>query len=121
MEYIQALQEMNAYRQRFIQAMDGIHLLMAPTLPIVAPSIEEADIGINRSGADIRKALLTLTRPANLSGLPSISIPCGFSSKGLPVGLQLISHPSDEITLLRAAYAYEKATPWHKMFPTEEI
>ncbi len=119
--YIQARQEMNAYRQRLIQAMDGFHLLMSPALPIVAPDIEEADFGLNRSGKEIRTALLNLTRPANLSGLPSISIPCGFSSKGLPVGLQLIGHPSDEITLLRAAYAYEEATPWHRMFPSEEI
>jgi aspartyl-tRNA(Asn)/glutamyl-tRNA(Gln) amidotransferase subunit A len=119
--YIQARQEMNAYRRRLIHAMDGIHLLMAPTLPIAAPSIEEADAGMDRSGKDIRTALLTLTRPANLSGMPSISIPCGFSTKGLPIGLQLIGHLSDEVTVLRAAYAYEKATPWHKMFPSEEI
>jgi len=119
--YIHARQEMDVYRQRLSNAMDSIHLLLVPTLPIVAPSIEEADAGTGRSVKDIRTTLLTLTRPANISGLPSISIPCGFSTKGLPIGLQLIGHPSDEVTVLQAAYAYEKATPWHKMFPSEEI
>lgn len=118
--YIQARQEMNAYGQRLAQALDRVHLLIAPTLPIIAPIIEEADTGLGKSGKDIRTALLTLTRPANLSGLPAISIPCGFSSNGLPIGLQLIGRSSDEVTLLRAAYAYEKATPWHRRFPPEQ-
>lgn len=119
--YIQARQEMNSYGQRLAHSLGRVHLLMAPTLPIIAPGIQEADKGIGRSGKDIRTALLTLTRPANLSGLPAISIPCGCSSSGLPIGLQLIGRASDEVTLLRAAYAYEKATPWHKMFPPGEI
>ncbi len=118
--YIQARKEMDAYGQRFAGVMDHVHLLVAPTLPIIAPGIEEAGAGVDRSGGDIRTALLTLTRPANLSGLPAISIPCGFSSNGLPIGLQLIGRPSDEVTLLRAAHAYEKATPWHRRFPPDD-
>jgi len=66
----------------------------------------------------VRLALLSLTRPANLSGLPAISVPCGFS-RGLPIGLQLIGRRFDEATVLRAAYAYEQATPWHGRFPAE--
>jgi aspartyl-tRNA(Asn)/glutamyl-tRNA(Gln) amidotransferase subunit A len=117
--YIQARQEMNAYGQRLAQVLDKVHLLIAPTLPMVAPGIEETEVGTGSSGADIRTALLRLTRPANLSGLPAISIPCGFSSNGLPIGLQLIGRSCDEATLLTAAYAYERATEWHKRFPPD--
>jgi aspartyl-tRNA(Asn)/glutamyl-tRNA(Gln) amidotransferase subunit A len=119
--YIQARQEMNAYRRRLVQTLNRVHLIIAPTLPMVAPSIEEAAAGVFRSGRDVRTALLTLTRPANLSGLPAISLPCGFSSDKLPIGLQLIGRPSDEVTVLRAAYAYEQAAPWHKIFPPDEV
>ncbi len=117
--YIQALQEMREYRERLAQALVSVHLLLAPTLPIVAPAIAQKNVRIGRCSEDIRLALLRLTRPGNLSGLPAISVPCGFSSERLPIGLQLIGRHFDEITLLRAAYAFEQATPWHCQFPTD--
>jgi aspartyl-tRNA(Asn)/glutamyl-tRNA(Gln) amidotransferase subunit A len=57
------------------------------------------------------------TISANLAGLPGISVPCGFTIGGLPVGLQLIARHFDEGTLLRAAHAYEQSTDWHKRKP----
>ena len=57
------------------------------------------------------------TIPVNLAGLPGMTIPCGFDSKKLPIGLQLIGKPFDEETLFRVGYAYEGATPWHTMLP----
>jgi aspartyl-tRNA(Asn)/glutamyl-tRNA(Gln) amidotransferase subunit A len=117
--YIQALQAMRAYGERFDKVMKSVCILLAQTLTLVAPLLDQKEVRIGRSGEDIRLALLRLTRPGNLSGLPAISIPCGFSSEGLPVGLQLIGRQSDESTLLRAAYAYETATTWHKQFPPD--
>jgi aspartyl-tRNA(Asn)/glutamyl-tRNA(Gln) amidotransferase subunit A len=117
--YIQAQQSRLAYGERLAEALNSIHLLLAPTLPIVAPFINQLDVRIGRSTEDVRLALLSLTRPGNLAGLPAISIPCGFSSEGLPVGLQLIGRRSDEATLLRAAYAFERTTPWHRQFPAD--
>jgi aspartyl-tRNA(Asn)/glutamyl-tRNA(Gln) amidotransferase subunit A len=58
-----------------------------------------------------------MTRPGNLTGLPAISLPCGFTGDHLPVGLQLLGRYYDEATLLRVAYAFEQNTPWHRMFP----
>ena len=117
--YIQAQQERQLYREHFARVLDSVHLLLAPTLPVVAPGIDQKEVKFGRFCEDTRHALLRLTRPGNLSGLPAVSIPCGFSSEGLPVGLQLIGRPLDETTLLRAAYAYEQATPWHCRFPRE--
>jgi aspartyl-tRNA(Asn)/glutamyl-tRNA(Gln) amidotransferase subunit A len=117
--YIQALQKAQAYSKRLARVLESVTLLLAPTIPIDAPGIEQKEILIGKSREDVRSALLRLTRPGNLSGLPAISIPCGFSSAGLPIGMQLIGRRSGEIDLLRAAYAYEQATPWHREFPEE--
>ena len=57
------------------------------------------------------------TVPANLSGNPGISVPCGYSSSGLPIGLHLVGRAFDEATLLRVAHAYEQATPWRQRRP----
>ena len=59
----------------------------------------------------------TYTSPFNVAGVPALSINCGFTSDGLPVGLQLVGRPFDEPTVLRAAYAYEQTTEWHTRRP----
>ena len=117
--YIGAQQKRLAYSERLASALSKVDVLLTPTLPITAPGIEQSEIRIGNAVEDIRTALLRLTRPGNLSGLPAISIPCGFSSEGLPIGLQLIGRRFEETTLLRAAYAYEQATPWHLAFPPD--
>jgi aspartyl-tRNA(Asn)/glutamyl-tRNA(Gln) amidotransferase subunit A len=116
-DYIQARQEARAYAERLESALKSVPLLLAPTLPVVAPGLGQNEVVFGKSHEDVRSALLRLTRPGNLSGLPAISIPCGFSPDGLPIGLQLIGRRHDEMSLLRAAYAYENATPWHRRFP----
>lgn len=117
--YIQALEAMKLYREKLDQALGHIHILIAPTLPIVVPSLDQKEAIVKGSHEDVRPALLRLTRPGNISGLPAISLPCGFSSNGMPIGLQIIGRRADEATVLRAAYAYEAATPWHKQFPSD--
>ena len=65
----------------------------------------------------MRPALVGLNRPANFTGLPAISVPCGFTRSGLPVGLQLIGRAFDEATLLRIAYCYEHSHDWGARHP----
>jgi aspartyl-tRNA(Asn)/glutamyl-tRNA(Gln) amidotransferase subunit A len=82
--------------------------------PISAPPIEGPD-------AVEQAALLTrFTAPFNLTGLPAISIPCGFTAENLPVGLQIIAGPWAEAKILQAALAYEGATGWYKRRPAIE-
>jgi aspartyl-tRNA(Asn)/glutamyl-tRNA(Gln) amidotransferase subunit A len=121
LDYIRAQEKRRAYTDRFTRALGSVSFLASPTLPVVAPEITQDVVVIGRARRDVRLALLSLTRPANLAGLPAISIPCGFSSDGLPVGLQLIGRRFDEATLLRAAYIYESATPWHRRFPPDPV
>jgi aspartyl-tRNA(Asn)/glutamyl-tRNA(Gln) amidotransferase subunit A len=109
------------YRERMVRAMASVDVMAVPTIPIVAPPIGDDEILIGRTRENVRLALLRLTRPANLSGFPAVSLPCGFSANGLPVGLQLMGHPRDEATVLRVAHAYESATSWHRRFPPDEL
>jgi len=76
--YIQSLNNRITYAREFERAMETVHLLLAPTLPVTAPSMDEADVKIGRSRENVRLAMLRLTRPGNLARLPAISIPCGF-------------------------------------------
>ena len=82
-----------------------------PTTAVAAPLIEGPD------AIEQARLLTRYTAPFNLTGLPALSLPCGFTSAGLPIGLQIIAPSWGEATLLRAAYAYEKATPWHERRP----
>jgi len=86
-------------------------LLILPTTPITAPLIERTD-AVEQAGR-----LTRFTAPFNLTGLPALSLPCGFDSKGLPIGLQLVSGPWKERTIIDAGHAYESATDWHRKFP----
>jgi aspartyl-tRNA(Asn)/glutamyl-tRNA(Gln) amidotransferase subunit A len=117
--YLQAQRSRDTYRRRFLESMESVDVLAAPTLPVTAPRIESDEVKTGKSPEDVRLALLRLTRPGNLTGLPVISVPCGFTSEGLPVGLQLTGKPFEERTVLQAAYAFEQATEWHQKFPPD--
>jgi aspartyl-tRNA(Asn)/glutamyl-tRNA(Gln) amidotransferase subunit A len=111
--YLEAL----AQRAQFINQLSskmydaGIDALVVPTTPIAAPQIGEEKTRIGEKDHLIRALLLRLNRPANLAGVPAISIPCGFTSSGLPVGLQLIGLHAAELALLQIAHTFELAHP----------
>jgi aspartyl-tRNA(Asn)/glutamyl-tRNA(Gln) amidotransferase subunit A len=90
----------------------GYDILLIPTTPMTAPRLDDP-AELDRA----RTSLSWFTAPFNMAGVPAISIPCGFTSDGLPIGLQLVAAPWQEAKLLRAAYAYEQATEWHKRRP----
>ncbi len=109
--YGQAQKVRTLVRREFEAAFARVDVIAAPTTPGVAFRHGEKADPLAMYLNDV------FTIPASMAGLPALSVPCGFSGSGLPIGLQLIGRPLDEPTLLRAAHAYEQATPWHRREP----
>ena len=117
-EYLQGQRLRARFTREFIDdVFSRIDVLATPTIPEPAPALAAVKAGgaadvIARMGRFSR-----LTRPFNALGLPALSLPCGASADGRPVGLQLVGRPFDEATLLRLGQAYESATTWHRRRP----
>jgi aspartyl-tRNA(Asn)/glutamyl-tRNA(Gln) amidotransferase subunit A len=110
-EYSLARRNQAVLRRKFEQFFGEYDLLLTATTPITAPPLEGPD------AVEQARTLTRFTAPFNMTGLPAISLPCGFTDQGLPVGLQIVTRPWGETALLRAAQAYESATDWHKRRP----
>lgn len=100
------------WRRRFETLLDDRSVLATPTTPITAPPIE----GTEAVSAAAR--LTSLTGPFNLTGLPALSVPCGFAGDGLPVGLQLVGRPWADGLVLQVGAAYQQVTEWHLYRPS---
>ncbi|MFH0827436.1 MAG: Asp-tRNA(Asn)/Glu-tRNA(Gln) amidotransferase subunit GatA [Candidatus Omnitrophota bacterium] len=110
--YLRALKVRTLIKQDFDKVFEECDCILTPTSPTPAFKIgEKIDDPLKMYLSDI------YTISANLAGLPAISVPCGFTKKGLPVGLQLLARSFDEEMLFRAAFTYEQSTPWHTMKP----
>jgi len=110
--YLKAQKVRTLIRQDFLRAAQECDVIATPVAPTTAFAAgEKITDPLTMYLTDI------FTIAVNLAGLPAISVPCGFDNQGLPIGLQLIGRPFDEVTLLRAAYSYEQATPWHTRTP----
>jgi aspartyl-tRNA(Asn)/glutamyl-tRNA(Gln) amidotransferase subunit A len=115
--YVKAQRVRSILRQELIEVLRRVDVIVAPTSPVTAPRIGEREVKMGERMVKLPLHLGRLTSPFNLAGLPAISIPCGFNSAGLPIGLQLAGRPFDEETVLRVAHAYEVNTEWHKARP----
>jgi aspartyl-tRNA(Asn)/glutamyl-tRNA(Gln) amidotransferase subunit A len=115
-EYIRARQRLDELRGNARSLFEELDLLVTPTTPVPPPAIDTllADAGELRAKEFV---MLRNTRPFNTLGLPTVSVPCGFTSAGLPIGLQLTGAPGDEARVLALAHAYEQATEWHARRP----
>jgi aspartyl-tRNA(Asn)/glutamyl-tRNA(Gln) amidotransferase subunit A len=108
--------ELKQARSEIDRVFRDIDVLVTPTTPIVSPALAE----FKQNPDLLRPRELTLlrnTRPFNVWGLPAISVPCGFTSSGLPIGLQIAGPHWSESRVLQVAYAYEQATSWHMREP----
>jgi aspartyl-tRNA(Asn)/glutamyl-tRNA(Gln) amidotransferase subunit A len=110
-DYIQSRRVQSQMRRQFAAFFEVYDILLLPTTPVVAPPIE------GPNAVELARLLTRYTAPFNLTGLPAISLPCGFTAQGLPIGLQMVAKPWAEAQLLRAAYAYEQDSEWHTMEP----
>lgn len=110
-EYILARRTQTEIKKRCEQFFESYDILLTPTTPIAAPTVEGHD-AVEQAGR-----LTRFTAPFNLTGLPALSVPCGLTNDGLPIGLQIVSRAWSDARVLNAGYAYEQATEWHKQQP----
>lgn len=110
-EYILARRTQVEIIRQLEQLFEIYDSLLLPTTPITAPLFE------GENALERARVLTRFTSPFNLSGLPALSVPCGFSAEHLPIGLQIVSRAWNESGVLRIGYAYQQATEWHKEQP----
>ena len=116
-DYIKAQRARAAYNKQLADAMNTYDLLLAPTAAVGAPRIDQEFVEIGGQMENALSLMSRLTRPFNLTGQPTISVPCGFTSDGMPIGMQLAGRMWEDSVVLRAAHAFEQATEWHSRRP----
>ncbi len=117
-DYGRARRQGELLRRQFDLLFQQVDLFATPMCAIPAPKIGQREVSIGGESVPVMAPLTRYARVFNLTGLPAITVPCGFSSEGLPLGLQLAGRAWDEVTVLRAACAYERATGWTRHRPT---
>jgi aspartyl-tRNA(Asn)/glutamyl-tRNA(Gln) amidotransferase subunit A len=116
-DYIQALRFRTVALSDIQESFKHFDVIVTPTEPMVASKVGEQMIRFGDVEEDINVATGRYVAPFNLTGLPAISIPCGFSSEGLPIGMQIIGNAYDESTVLKVAHVYEQKTKWYRERP----
>jgi aspartyl-tRNA(Asn)/glutamyl-tRNA(Gln) amidotransferase subunit A len=101
----------------FRRALTEVDLLVTPTTPLPATPIGQETAAYGGAEEPVISAMIRCTAPFNATHLPALSVPCGFTTGGLPIGLQIAGRPFAEATVLRAGHAYEQATAWHLRRP----
>jgi len=115
--YIRAQRLRREFLRRFLAGMAEVDILLMPTSPVPATPLNEDLVSSDDADPALLAALINFTGPFDLTGFPAISIPCGFTGSGLPVGLQLVAKPWEEQVLLSAAWAYEQSSVWPRKTP----
>jgi aspartyl-tRNA(Asn)/glutamyl-tRNA(Gln) amidotransferase subunit A len=110
-EYALARRTQAEVRRRCELLFEAYDVLILPTTPIPAPVLE------GENAVERARLLTRFTAPFNLTHLPALSVPCGFTTDGLPIGLQVVSRAWNESGVLRIGYTYQEATDWHKTQP----
>tara|TARA_A100001037_G_C15153897_1_gene641975 strand:+ start:15981 stop:17384 length:1404 start_codon:yes stop_codon:yes gene_type:complete len=116
-QYVTAQRIRRIYFQELSQLLDDVDVLVGPTEPVFAPDILSETVNINGTDRNTSAALTSLNRPYNITGMPAITVPCGFNSDSLPGGLQIAGKPFNEYTIAKVAYAYQESCNWKNMLP----
>ncbi len=116
--HLQAQRYRSLLRNEFMEAFSKVDLFLCPTLPFTAMRVGAMSVVIEDGvEEDMLSAIMQYTGVPSLTGLPALSVPCGFDPDGLPVGMQLIGKPFDEATLFRVSAAYRALTSHHTKTP----
>jgi aspartyl-tRNA(Asn)/glutamyl-tRNA(Gln) amidotransferase subunit A len=116
-DYLKAEQYRTVLMDEFRKVFENVDVVVTPTTPITAWKIGDWHVEVGGRQESVLAASWRFTYPFNLTGLPAVSVPCGFDRRGLPIGLQIAARPYDEMTLLRVADAYERAHDWTNRTP----
>ena len=116
-DYLRAQQARSMFNDQAHRLLEQVDLLAGPTEPVTAPKLLANRVQAGGRTVGTVTALTQYTRAYNITGFPAVSVPCGFSESGLPIGLQLAGRPFDDVTVLRAAHAYEQAADWGQRRP----
>ena len=115
MDYSKSLKVQRLIKEEYARVLQDVDFLATPTMPLAAPRIDADTIRLGDIEQPVRgpgsSILSRFTQPSNATGLPAISVPCGFTQAGLPIGLQLIGRPFEEALIFRAGHAYEAVSP----------
>jgi len=117
-DYVKSQRARTLLKRNFNEAFKWAEVIVSPTLPALPPLVGEVWVKSGDLREHVIDAFLRFNIPYDLTGLPAISVPCGFSSAGLPIGLQIAGRAFEESTILRFAHAYEQSTDWHLARPT---
>jgi aspartyl-tRNA(Asn)/glutamyl-tRNA(Gln) amidotransferase subunit A len=117
LDYLRALGARDVLRGIFEGAFKNVDGILAPTLPVTAPLRDQDVVRLANGEESVRSVFIRFSRPANFAGLPAVSVPCGFSDAGLPIGLQIIGPAWEDARVLQIAHAYERASGWHEKHP----
>ena len=110
--YIDAQRSRAGLVGQVLDALQDVDVLTVPTQPMLVPRIGDTIATINGEEEDLLLAMIRLLAPFNLTGLPAVSVCCGYDNDSLPIGLQIVGMPYDDAAVLRLAHAYQTSTPW---------
>ena len=114
-DYSKALKVQRIIKEEYLRVLRDVDLLVTPTVPVMAPRIDSKTVNLGGTEYPVKGPgageMIRNTYPSNYTGLPAMTVPCGFTTEGLPIGLQLIGRPFEEQTLFRAAHGYESVSP----------
>ncbi len=117
--YIDAQKARRILIREFDEALRKVDVIATPMKPVAGQTLKEAAAGVIHVDGQVVAGPPDMAYGIvyNLTGMPALSVPCGFARNGLPIGLQLAGRPFEETTVMRVAHAYEQATPWHTRHP----
>jgi len=115
--YLEAMRWRGPALSAYLAAVAGTDAVIVPVAPMPAATIAESDVGNSPDAEAVIQRITRFTRPINYLGLPSLSIPTGFTNTGLPVGMQIVGRSFDEAMLVRIGAAFQRATDFHQKVP----
>jgi aspartyl-tRNA(Asn)/glutamyl-tRNA(Gln) amidotransferase subunit A len=118
--YLTAMEQRNRIHAAVMHKLRSCDLLLMPTTAMPAWPLELTDIPVSEQEEDL-KSIICFTSPFDLTGLPALSIPCGYTRAGLPIGLQVVGRPFEETAVLRGGHAFQLRTDWHRRTPPHSV